>query len=162
MKLNRINFGLENPSQRSFGGGPGGPGGRRGPGGPGGPGGFGGPGPHRGGPGPGPGGPGWGPGPRGPFPPPPRRRGCYVATAVYGSYDCPQVWTLRRFRDDTLAENFFGRCFIHVYYFLSPIFLKFFGNCRPLMNFCRNILDKKVAKLNASGVEDTPYQDGKY
>ena len=23
--------------------------------------------------------------------------GCYVATAVYGSYDCPQVWTLRRF-----------------------------------------------------------------
>ena len=24
---------------------------------------------------------------------------CYVATAVYGSYDCPEVWTLRRFRD---------------------------------------------------------------
>ena len=23
-------------------------------------------------------------------------RGCYVATAVYGSYDCPEVWTLRR------------------------------------------------------------------
>ena len=22
--------------------------------------------------------------------------GCYVATAVYGSYDCPEVWTLRR------------------------------------------------------------------
>ena len=25
--------------------------------------------------------------------------GCYVATAVYGSYDCPQVWTLRRYRE---------------------------------------------------------------
>ena len=25
-------------------------------------------------------------------------RGCYIATAVYGSYDCPQVWTLRRYR----------------------------------------------------------------
>ena len=31
--------------------------------------------------------------------------GCYVATAVYGSYDCPQVWTLRRYRDDILAKN---------------------------------------------------------
>ncbi len=24
-----------------------------------------------------------------------RSGGCYVATTVYGSYDCPQVWTLR-------------------------------------------------------------------
>lgn len=31
--------------------------------------------------------------------------GCYVATAVYGSYDCPQVWTLRRFRSFSLAKN---------------------------------------------------------
>ena len=28
-----------------------------------------------------------------------KKGGCYVATAVYGSYDCPQVWTLRRVRD---------------------------------------------------------------
>lgn len=31
--------------------------------------------------------------------------GCYVATAVYHSYNCPQVWTLRRFRDGVLAEH---------------------------------------------------------
>lgn len=30
---------------------------------------------------------------------------CYVATAVYGSYDCPQVWILERYRDYTLAET---------------------------------------------------------
>lgn len=41
--------------------------------------------------------------------------GCYVATAVYGSYDCPQVWTLRRFRDYTLAETWYGRAFICVF-----------------------------------------------
>ena len=35
--------------------------------------------------------------------------GCYIATCVYGSYDCPQVWTLRRFRDDTLDETWYGR-----------------------------------------------------
>lgn len=23
------------------------------------------------------------------------KNGCYIATCVYGSYDCPQVWTLR-------------------------------------------------------------------
>ena len=31
--------------------------------------------------------------------------GCYVATAVYGSYDCPQVWTLRRYRDYTPQKH---------------------------------------------------------
>ncbi|MDR0918559.1 MAG: hypothetical protein LBM93_04840 [Oscillospiraceae bacterium] len=30
---------------------------------------------------------------------------CYIATAVYGSYDCPEVWTLRRFRDYILAPK---------------------------------------------------------
>ena len=36
---------------------------------------------------------------------PEKKSGCYIATAVYGSYDCPQVWTLRRYRDYTLAET---------------------------------------------------------
>ena len=39
---------------------------------------------------------------------------CYVATAVYGSYDCPEVWTLRRFRDNTLEETWYGRAFIRL------------------------------------------------
>lgn len=42
--------------------------------------------------------------------------GCYIATYVYGSYDCPQVWTLRRFRDYTLHETWYGRAFIKCYY----------------------------------------------
>ena len=37
---------------------------------------------------------------------------CYVAIAVYGSYDCPQVWTLRRFRDYELAKSRLGRAFV--------------------------------------------------
>ena len=35
--------------------------------------------------------------------------GCYIATCVYGSYDCPEVWTLRRFRDCTLEKTWYGR-----------------------------------------------------
>ena len=50
--------------------------------------------------------------------------GCYVATAVYGSYDCPEVWTLRRFRDKVLAKTWYGRLFIHLYYAVSPTAVK--------------------------------------
>lgn len=85
-----------------------------------------------------------------------------MATAVYGSYDCPQVWTLRRYRDDVLARSTGGRAFISVYYALSPTFVKIFGGFKPLMNVCRKILDKKVHGLNKQGFEDTPYQDPDY
>jgi len=54
--------------------------------------------------------------------------GCYVATCVYGSYNCPEVWTLRRFRDDTLGATWYGRLFIHTYYAISPTLVKWFGN----------------------------------
>ena len=32
-------------------------------------------------------------------------QGCYIATCVYGSYDCSPVWILRRFRDSFLAKK---------------------------------------------------------
>ena len=64
---------------------------------------------------------------------------CYIATAVYGSYDCPQVWTLRRFRDDTLAETWYGRAFIHTYYAISPTLVKWFGNKTWFKNKMNNI-----------------------
>lgn len=85
--------------------------------------------------------------------------GCYIATAVYGSYDCPQVWTLRRFRDNTLAENWYGRAFIRAYYAISPIFVKWFGKTKWFKNLWKSTLDRMVEKLNESGVEDTPYDD---
>lgn len=62
--------------------------------------------------------------------PPPKSGGCYVSTAVYGSYDCPQVWTLRRYRDYTLAKTWYGRAFVHTYYAISPTLVKWFGNTR--------------------------------
>ena len=85
--------------------------------------------------------------------------GCYVATAVYGSYDCPQVWTLRRYRDYTLAETWYGRAFIKVYYAVSPTLVKWFGNTEWFKKMWRGKLDHMVDKLKNSGVEDTPYED---
>lgn len=85
--------------------------------------------------------------------------GCYVATAVYGSYDCPEVWTLRRFRDYTLAKSVLGRLFIRTYYAVSPTLVKWFGKTEWFKNLWKPALDKMVAKLNSEGVEDTPYED---
>lgn len=85
--------------------------------------------------------------------------GCYVATAVYGSYNCPQVWTLRRYRDYTLAETWYGRAFIHTYYAISPTLVKWFGHTEWFKKMWKGKLDRMVANLNAEGVEDTPYED---
>lgn len=85
--------------------------------------------------------------------------GCYIATCVYGSYDCPQVWTLRRFRDYTLDETWYGRVFIKCYYAVSPILVKWFGETVWFKCFWKINLDKLVTKLNAHGIEDTQYID---
>ena len=84
---------------------------------------------------------------------------CYVATAVYGSYDCPEVWTLRRYRDYTLDETWYGRLFIKVYYATSPSFVKHFGNANLFKSLGKKLLDKFVAKLNNKGYDNSPYND---
>lgn len=85
--------------------------------------------------------------------------GCYVATCVYESYDCPEVWTLRRFRDDKLAKTWHGRAFIHVYYAISPKIVKLLGEKKWFKKFWKNKLNRMVEKLKEEGFEDTPYQD---
>ena len=85
--------------------------------------------------------------------------GCYIATAVYGSYDCPQVWTLRRFRDNTLAESWYGRAFIRIYYAVSPFLVKMFGHANWFKKLWRGRLDNMVEKLQLRGVESSPYCD---
>lgn len=88
-----------------------------------------------------------------------KKGGCYVATCVYGSYDCPQVWTLRRFRDNTLGSTWYGRAFIRTYYAISPTLVKWFGNTNWFKKLWKGKLDRMVAKLQSRGVEDTPYED---
>ncbi len=87
------------------------------------------------------------------------RGGCYVATAVYDSYDCPEVWTLRRYRDNTLAETWHGRAFIRTYYAVSPTLVKWFGHTEWFKKMWKGTLDRMVSRLNADGVADTPYED---
>lgn len=85
--------------------------------------------------------------------------GCYIATCVYGSYDCPQVWTLRRYRDYTLEETWYGRLFIKCYYAVSPTLVKWFGETKWFRQFWKSKLDKMVFELNDKGVQNTYYHD---
>ena len=85
--------------------------------------------------------------------------GCFIATSVYGSYDCPEVWTLRRFRDNTLAKTIPGRLFIKFYYAVSPTVVKYIGDTKVFKNFFKPRLDKLVSKLQEEGVESSYYID---
>lgn len=89
----------------------------------------------------------------------PKTKGCYIATCVYGSYNCPQVWTLRRYRDITLAKTWFGRTFIKIYYAISPTIVEWFGNADWFKKMWKLKLDRIVANLNYNGVDNTPYDD---
>ncbi len=86
-------------------------------------------------------------------------QGCYIATCVYGSYDCPEVWVLRRFRDEFLRKRFLGRMFIKVYYQISPWVVQRAGGCSWFRRAWRKVLDRWVERLDKGGYDNSPYED---
>ena len=83
-----------------------------------------------------------------PIGPAPKPAGsCYIATAVYGSYDAPQVLSLRRFRDERLATSAPGRAFIRWYYAVSPRLANHFAGTSVPNRLARVVLDTLVRKL---------------
>ena len=77
-----------------------------------------------------------------------KKEGCYVATMVYGSYDCNEVMVLRNYRDSVLKQYTIGRLFISIYYSLSPYFVKIFKKSNLVNTLIRRILDMIIKKLN--------------
>jgi len=73
--------------------------------------------------------------------------GCFVATAVYGSYEHPAVLVLRRFRDDQLRRQAVGRIFIAAYYRFGPSLARFVSKHPRLSLFSRAVLDRFVSRL---------------
>lgn len=88
-----------------------------------------------------------------------QNEGCYIATAVYGSYDCPEVWTLRRFRDYGLRKSWVGRQFVKGYYAVSPKLVLRFGHVNWLCKGIRKVLNGLVKLLRKQGFDDRPYTD---
>jgi len=79
-------------------------------------------------------------------------KSCYVATCVYGSYDCPEVRVLRRFRDSKLLQSWFGRQLVRVYYATSPKIVKWFGNKVWFNKLWKPIFDKIIVRLLKNGI----------
>ena len=78
---------------------------------------------------------------------PKKSEGCYIATMVYGDYDHPQVMHLRRYRDERLLKSKWGRCFVKIYYFVSPKLVCLSKDCNGINAHIRKILDKVVEKV---------------
>ena len=90
------------------------------------------------------------------------KQGCYIATAVYGSYDCPEVWVLRRYRDYKLSKSWLGRMFIRMYYKFSPGLARKCCDKKWFNKFWKRKLDKKVEKLRKHGYSSEKYDDPPY
>lgn len=76
-----------------------------------------------------------------------KKGGCYIATCVYGSYDCEKVMVLRRYRDNNLSKSYFGRAFIKTYYEISPYLVKWFGNKTWFKEFWKKRLDRMIERI---------------
>lgn len=87
------------------------------------------------------------------------KNGCYIATFVYGFYDCPKVWVLRRYIDFVLLRNPFGWLFVKAYYTVSPVLVRWFRHTGWFNHVWRSMLDCLVNTLQSKDVEKTRYED---
>jgi hypothetical protein len=76
-----------------------------------------------------------------------REKGCFIATACYGSLYAPEVAMLRQFRDQKLLANRIGRFFVRMYYFLSPPVARYLSNHELAKWFVRNAFVSPLVSL---------------
>jgi tetratricopeptide (TPR) repeat protein/DNA-directed RNA polymerase subunit RPC12/RpoP len=74
------------------------------------------------------------------------KKGCYIATTVYGSYSCNEVMILRKLRDESLYKHWWGRLFIALYYSISPLLIKKINSGSRIEKILRKLLDLIVEK----------------
>ena len=58
-----------------------------------------------------------------------------------------------------LAGHWWGRAFIKVYYTVSPVLVKHFGEKKFFLSFWRKRLDSIVLKLHENGMDGEFYTD---
>jgi hypothetical protein len=80
------------------------------------------------------------------------KKGCFVATAVYGGGDTAELRQFYAIRDQYLSKYFAGRLFIRFYYAISPGIAKWIENKPKIKSFVRRyILDRILKSFNKSG-----------
>lgn len=71
--------------------------------------------------------------------------GCFIATAVYGDYNAPEVIELRDFRDSYLSKYHLGKEFIKFYYQFSPFLASIISRNNLLKLISRVLIVKPVS-----------------
>jgi NOL1/NOP2/fmu family ribosome biogenesis protein len=80
------------------------------------------------------------------------KRGCFIATAAYGTPAAEQIDVLREFRDVVLLESTVGSQFVALYYQLSPPVADFIAGSSFLKTLVRELLvDPIVWVVEATG-----------
>lgn len=74
--------------------------------------------------------------------------GCFIATAVYGSNNSPEVKLLRLWRDAVLLKRYFGRIFVKFYYKVSPYIASVIEKNKLLKILFRNVIDRFVKAIS--------------
>lgn len=84
-----------------------------------------------------------------------RKKGCFIATAVYGSPYANEVITLREFRDNWLLNYKFGKMFVSMYYWISPPLAKKISRNKYLKDIVKSMVIIPIIglanKLNTKG-----------
>jgi hypothetical protein len=71
---------------------------------------------------------------------------CFIATAACGAFS-EEVAMLRCFRDDRLQKSLWGRCFIQIYYFISPPIAPLIQTSPKARSVVRYMLIRPVLRL---------------
>ncbi len=74
---------------------------------------------------------------------------CFIATAVYGSYECAEVVILRRFRDTVLLKTSAGCLLVQCYYRLGPSMAAWLKRKPLARRFTKFFLDLAVDIVKA-------------
>ena len=75
--------------------------------------------------------------------------GCFIATAVYGSNNSPEVKLLRLWRDAVLLKRYFGRIFVKFYYKVSPYIASVIEKNKLLKILFRYVIDRFVRAIKS-------------
>ena len=74
-------------------------------------------------------------------------RGCFIATAAYGSKDANEINIIRYWRDNSLSHHITGKLFIDFYYQISPPIAEYISKSELRKLIIRKILKPLIVVL---------------
>lgn len=78
---------------------------------------------------------------------------CYVASYLYGPYDC-RTARLRKFRDDRLIGTLAGRACVSCYYTISPALVSLARRSKVVRRVVNSLVNCVVARLESHDEHD--------